>query len=148
MSAHQRPAGTRQWKRRLSSLGPAAADLDLERLAAVRAGRLEPPVHAECRADPERVPRAVPVPRAAVRLDAERRRDGGERVRHPQALAVGVQHDRVLVVEPSPACPCLVHRHRAALGDLGERRRTAELDEERVRQVPQREVGGIHVTLR
>jgi hypothetical protein len=34
------------------------------------------------------------------------------------------------------------------LGDLCERRRTAELDEQPVRQLPEREVGGLHVTLR
>jgi hypothetical protein len=127
---------------------PAVADLDLERLAAIRAPGLEPPIGVERRADPERVPRAVGVPRAPVRLDAVRGRDGGERVRHPQALAVVGEHDRMLVVEPPPAGPHLVFGRRPTLGDLRERRRTAELDEEPVGQVPEREVGGLHVTLR
>src|SRR5207248_2609954 len=37
---------------------PAPSDLDLDRRAAVRAGRLDPPVGTQGRADPERVPGA------------------------------------------------------------------------------------------
>ena len=83
MSSHHRAAGTRQWKTSVSSSGRLVADLDRDRLAAVRARRLDPPVDAERSADPERVPGAVRVPLPAAGVDAEGRRDSRERVRHP-----------------------------------------------------------------
>ena len=103
MSSHQRAAGTRQWKRRLSSSGRSSAHLDGQRLTAVGARRLDPAVRVQRGADPERVPGAVRVPPAAVRLNPIRRRHGRERIRHPDLGRRRVEHERVLLVQPLPA---------------------------------------------
>src|SRR5207237_665445 len=117
---------------------PAQVDRDL--LAAVGAGRFDASVRVERRAGSEAVPRAVGVPPAAARLDAEGAGDRGERIRHPQLGRGRIEHERMSVVEAPPrgfdlsTCqPELVRSGRAP-----------QLDEARIGPPPDVEVELVH----
>jgi hypothetical protein len=138
MSSHQCAAETGVWNNRLSSSG-LAAHLDRDRLAAIRARRLDHAVDVERRADPERVPGAVRVPPATDGLDAVGSRHSRERIHHPQLVCPCIQDKRVLLVQPPPAGDHLVR-----ITKLGRRRRTSELDESSICAAAQLEVGVVH----
>src|SRR4029077_3018420 len=74
-------------------VGPLVAHLDLQRLAAVGARRLDPAVRIERSADPEGIPGAVSVPPTATRLHAIGGWHDGEGVQHPQLVAGGIKDD-------------------------------------------------------
>jgi len=99
---------------------------------------LDPAVDAERGAHAERVPRTVRVPPTLGGVDAVRSRDAGERIRHPDRVAV--ENECVLVVQTSPA-----GEHLVARAELLGRRRSPELDEALVGQVAELEIVSIHV---
>jgi hypothetical protein len=68
----------------------------------------------------------------AVRAHPVGRRHRRERIRHANLLGGGVQDERVRVVQLPPSRP-----HLALVAQLGCCRRAAELDERRVRAVPE-----------
>src|SRR5438552_3459752 len=124
-----------------------AAHLNGDRLAAVGTGGLDAAVDVQRGADPEGVPGAVAVPRAAGRLHAVGRRDGGEGIRHADFAARGVEHERVRVVEPAPALRDLRPREPRRFGNLFGARHPPELDEEPVGQVAELEVATAYAGL-
>jgi inner membrane transporter RhtA len=77
----------------------AVANLELERLAAVRALGADGAVRVQRPGDTEGVPGAVREPAAAVRFDAMRGLDGRERIEHTDLRRAGPEHERVSLVE-------------------------------------------------
>src|SRR4029079_19159780 len=77
----------RGWNRHVEDVrvrdGAFVSDLDLDRFPAVEAGARYVAIDVQGGGDAEGVPGAVSVPRAAAGLDAVRRRNGRERIRHP-----------------------------------------------------------------
>jgi hypothetical protein len=144
MSSHQRAAGTRQWKTRVTSSGRRS--LTVTTIGSVQSGQAVSIRPSTCRggADPERVPGAVRKPVPAGGVDAKRRSDGRERRGHQELPAPGVEHERVAGVETFPTGPHAVHVEAARLRHLGRSRRAPEPDEQPVGGVAELEVRVVH----
>lgn len=113
-------------------LGLLVDDVHRQRFAAVRTRRLDPSIAVQCRAHTERIPRAVRVPPASLRENSVGSLDGRERVRHADRAPAGLEDERMRRVQLPPALD------DALLGtELARGRRTAELDERRVRPIPE-----------
>lgn len=125
-------------------IGPLIAHRNPQRFTAVRARSLDPPILMQGGADAERIPGTIPVPPPSGRLNTVGGGDTGERVRHPDLAGRRVQNERVLGVEPFPAGHDLGPAATADGGNLGRRRRAADLDEARIGQIAQSEVIFIH----
>ena len=106
---------------------PPLRDLDYVRLAAVRTRRFDPTLEVERGEDPERVPCAVGIPPAAVCQYSVCRRDRRERVRHADLVRRRVQHERVGLVQRTPA-----GTYVPLVTELASRGRATEFDERRV----------------
>ena len=136
MSSHQCLAGTRQWKRSEVSSGRRSRTSITRRspqsahVVSIRPSRVERG------ADPERVPGAVRVPRAAGGLDEERCRHRRERVGHPDRVAVE-DEGAGLVQAPPP------RDHLGGRAELVRLGRAPELDEAGVRRVAELEVADV-----
>jgi hypothetical protein len=89
--------------------------------------------------DADGVPGAVAVPPAAAGLHAVGGRHDREGIEHPQLVGGRIENDRVLLVQPPPACDDLLR-----VAQLRGHRRATVLDEERVRPPSQLEVGVLH----
>ena len=118
--------------------------LDRDRVAAVRARRLDAAVDMQRGADPECIPRAVRVPPTAARLDTVGGRHRRKRIRHPQLVRRRVKDERVRVVEATPR-----RENVLRIAELCGSRRPPELDKARVRTIADRDVRLVHTrTLR
>jgi hypothetical protein len=117
-------------KQEVWSIDPVITYLDSVRLATIRARRLDASVNAKRRADPERIPSAVGVPRPILRDDAIWGRDRRERVRHPDRTPVPFEHERMLVVQEPPSV-----QYVSLVTELTRGRRATELNEGRIRPV-------------
>lgn len=122
----------------------AVAHLQLDELAAVRAGRLDAPVRVQRGGDPERVPGAVREPRTAARLDAVRRLDGRERVQHPDLGRARPEDERVGVVQAQVGRRRLRHREPELRGHVRGRPGVSVADEGGVEVVPNTQVELVH----
>ncbi len=120
------------------------AYLALDGLIAVSAHSLDAAVDVQCGADAKRVPRTVRIPRSAVRMNAIRRRHGGERIGHPQFGCARVQNDGVRVVQPPPRGADLIGGSPGGRRDVGVCGRASPIDKQVVRPVPNRDVAFIH----
>ena len=123
-------SGNEQVEQEFRSVDSSTAYLDRIGLVAVRARRLNPSIDTQRGADAERIPGAVGVPPASLRENSVRGRDGRERVRHPDGIPVGLEYERMCVVEQPPAGDYVM-----LVADLARQRRTTEFDEGRVRPI-------------
>ncbi len=102
MSSHQRLAGTREWNKRALVIDALFTHFDRDRLAAIRARRLDSTIGLQRSTDADCVPGAVAVPPPTRSVHAVGGRHGGKRNRHSDLVGDRVKHQLVLAVEVMP----------------------------------------------
>ena len=121
----------------------AIADGDIERRAAIGALRVDRAVGLERRPDPECIPCAVGEPRSSGGLHPEGRGPCSERIGHRDLTRV-IEHERVRIVESSPAFAHGSFGDAVDVGDLRGSWRPTEFHEPSIGRIAQVDIGGVH----